>query len=512
MSVILQRLRNISSNYVGVVVRGLIVILLTPFVVRELGTSGYAVWVISQTIGYYLGFLDIGIVDAQVQRHSVLESRKQSGSLAKLHGTVLVFLLAAGLAALVLAILGSMLPSAAIFDIPPELHDQYAWVLRLIGLVVLFSFIESAADGIFEGYQRYDLMNAVGIVIAVLGAIATFMALYLGYGLLGLAGVRVAESAVGAAAKWFTVRRVFPASAIPTFGFDRASWRSIRSFSVWNSLNDIVTEGTAQLDKLLIPILLASALVTPYSLIVTLAALVFVVAEPITETVFPLAASRHGKGDTVALGVVLVRASKLVNTVTLPTTIVLLCFGTAILDLWIGPEYTSADPRVLWFTVLSFFLSTYFWSALAVLMGSGFVRQIFWASVLEVAIVLILILGLVPWLGLVGLALAGLIGNALIGFPCFIAGACKITGLGLGGFLWKTFAWPVIGSLPALFLGTWLARTVDVQSWFSMAASAGITGVCGILCVAWTTTSRWERARYGAIVRRLCSLQQPRVG
>jgi O-antigen/teichoic acid export membrane protein len=290
MSVIPQRLRNISSNYAGVVVHGLIVILLTPFVVRELGTSGYAVWIIIQTIGYYLGFLDLGIVDAQIQRHSVLTSRSQPSSLGKLHGTVLVFLLGAGAVAVVLALLASVLPSAELFDVPPDLHDRYAWVLRLIGLVVLFSFVEAAADGIFEGYQRYDLMTAVGIVVALLGAIATFAVLYLGYGLVGLASVRVAESALGAAAKWFTVKRVFPSSAFPKVRFDREAWRSIRSFSLWNSLNDIVTEGTAQLDKLLIPILHVSALVTPYSLIVTLAALIFVVAEPITETIFPLAA------------------------------------------------------------------------------------------------------------------------------------------------------------------------------------------------------------------------------
>jgi O-antigen/teichoic acid export membrane protein len=503
VSAILQKLRNVSSNYLAAIVHGLIIILLTPFVVHELGTPLYAVWVIVQTIGYYLGFLDLGVVDAQVQRHSVLAARNQSASLGELHGTVLVLFLGAGIVACVLATVVSVLPSAALLDIPPDARDLYAWVLRLIGLAVLLSFVEAAANGIFEGHQRYDLMNAVGIVVAVLGAIASFAVLYAGYGLLGLAVVRVAESALGAAGKWLTVRRVFPPSSFPKLGFDRASWRSIRSFSLWNSLNDIVTEGTAQLDKLLIPILLASALVTPYSLIVTVAALVFVVAEPITETLLPLAASRHGKGDTVSLGVVLERGSKLVNTVTLPTTIVLLCFGTAILDLWIGAEYTNADPRVLWFTVLSFFLSTYFWSALAVLMGSGLVKRIFWTSVLEVAIVLALILALTPRLGLAGLALAGLIGNALIGFAYFVAGACALARLKLAPYLWRTMGRPVIGGLPALIVGIWLAGNVDLDGWIGAAACVAATGLCGVVGVAWTTMSRWERARYAAAVRRV---------
>ncbi|HSG64282.1 MAG TPA: oligosaccharide flippase family protein, partial [Gammaproteobacteria bacterium] len=408
--------------YLAVAVHGLVIIVLTPFVVRELGTSLYAAWVIVQTIGYYLGFLDLGIADAQVQRHAVLSARNRSSELRALHGTVLVLFLGAGAAAVVLAAVISVLPSADLFDIPADSHGAYAWALRLFGLAVLFSFVEAAANGIFEGQQRYDLMNAVDIGVAILGALAIFVVLSLGYGLLGLAIVTVADGALGAAIKWATVRRAFPATSWPTLGFDGDTWRAIRGFSLWNSLNDIVTEGTAQLDKLLIPILLASVLLTPYSLIVMVAALVFVVAEPITEPIFPLAARQHGKGDTVSLGVVLARSSKLVNAVTLPTTIVLLCFGMTILDLWIGTEYTNVDPRVLWFTVMSFFLSTYFWSSLAVLMGAGLVKRIFWTSVLEVAIVLALILVLVPVLGLAGLALAGLIGNALIGFSRFVAG------------------------------------------------------------------------------------------
>lgn len=503
MSMILQRLRNVMSNYLGVIVHGLILILLTPFVVRELGTSLYAVWIIVETLCHYLGFFDLGVGDAQVQRHAVLSARHQTSALRTLHGTVLVLFLAAGAAAVVLATVVSVLPSAELLDIPPDAHDLYAWVLRLAALAVLFSFLEAAADGIFEGHQRYDLMNAVDIGVAVLGAIAIVAVLTLGYGLLGLASVRAAESALAAAGKWITVRRVFPPTSWPKLGFDRDAWRAIRGFSLWNSLNEIVTEGTAQLDKLVIPIVLASALVTPYSLIVTVAALVFVVAEPITETVFPLAASRHGKGDTAALGVVLERSSKLVNTVTWPTAIVLLCFGTAILDLWIGTEYTNADPRVLWFTVLSFFLSTYFWSALAVLMGSGHVKRIFWTSVLEVAIVLALILALTPGLGLAGLALAALLGNALIGFGCFVAQACTLVESKLLPFVWKSLARPVIGGLPALVLGVWLARNVDLSGWAATGACAAATGLTALLGIAWLTTSRWERARYAAIARRI---------
>src|SRR5690606_4223778 len=133
-------------------------------------------------------------------------------------------------------------------------------------------------------------------------------------------------------------------------------------FSFWNSLNDIVTEGTAHFDKLLIPILLGSALLTPYSLVLMIAAAVFIVAEPITDTYLPIAANRHARGDATGIGALLTRGTKLVNLATLPVLVVVLCFGQELLELWVGEAYTRVAPAVLWLTVINCYVSTYFWT------------------------------------------------------------------------------------------------------------------------------------------------------
>src|SRR5690606_10195424 len=133
--------------------------------------------------------------------------------------------------------------------------------------------------------------------------------------------------------------------------------------------------------------------------------------------------------------------------------VVVLCFGHELLELWVGEAYTRVAPAVLWLTVINFYFSTYLWTALSVLMGAGLVKRMFWASLLEVAIVLVLIVILVPRFGLPGLALGGLIGNVLIGFPYFIAKACRLGALGLGSFLAATMLRPAAGAAPALALG-----------------------------------------------------------
>jgi O-antigen/teichoic acid export membrane protein len=512
MSSVLQLFRNVSSNYLKVGIDGVIAIVLTPYLVQELGVAQYAIWIIVNTLGYYLGFLDLGVSDAQVQRHSVLQARGATVELGQLHGTVLVFFAAAGGLAFAVSIGVAALPSAELFDVPAELRGTFTLVLPLIGLAVFVSFLDAAFSGLFEGYQRYDLMNVIDIVVAVLEALATYAVLSAGYGMTGVAAVLAAGGAAALIVKAVIAWRVFPAYAFPRFGFHRDVWQAIRGFSLWNSLTDLVTEGTANFDKLLIPILLGSALVTPYSLVLTVAALVFVVAEPITETFFPIAARRHGSGDRVALGVLLTRGSRLVNVATLPVAAVVLCFGTAILDVWLGETVVDVAPSVLWFTALSFWFSTYLWTSLSVLMGAGEARMVFWTSVLEVAMVLALLLAFVPRLGLTGFALAGLVANVAIGLAFFTPRACRLAAIPHWRFLRDTLLVPVGAAVPALGLGLWLARTLHPQTLPTLALCVASTALVGGLSVGVVAASRWQRSRYFVAMHRVLRTRRARTG
>jgi len=53
-------LRNVASNWVGFALNAAVTLALTPFILRELGTARYGIWILtSSLIGYY-GLLDLG--------------------------------------------------------------------------------------------------------------------------------------------------------------------------------------------------------------------------------------------------------------------------------------------------------------------------------------------------------------------------------------------------------------------------------------------------------------------
>ena len=498
-----QFLRNVTSNYVVTGVDAVVFILLTPFVVHSLGIELYAVWVILQTLGNYLDFFDLGVPDAQIRWHARLHRKGDSEGLARLQGTVFVLYLVAGALAILTSIAIAILPTQQWLDVPKSASEDFVVVLLLVGLTAAFSFLETGFDGIFEGYQRYDLANAIHLVSAIVSAVLVVAALAGGFGIVALAVIACLDAAFSAAAKLIVAKRIFPPQSAPRLKFDRPTWQAIKSFSLWNCLDEFLTEGTAQFDRLLIPILLASALLTPYSLVVALAAAIFLLAEPITDTFLPIAASRHQDRNPQVMTTFLLRGTKLVTIATLPATFVVLFFGQPILNLWIGEAYTILHPSVLWFTATNFFFSTYLWTSLNVLMGAGDMKRLFRLSVVEIALVLALILLLVPKLALPGLALAGMIANIVTGLFLFIPAACKFTTLRPIEFVSRSLLPLMAASIPGLltawFLSHWLAPTTWAMTLVAI-ISTGVVTLGSLLLLG--TTPR-ERARYYVTAARI---------
>lgn len=501
-------LRNVGSNFFVSLVEAAILIILTPFVVRSLGVEQYAVWVIIQTIGYFLSFFDLGLPDAQVQRHAILYARGQLAKVGRLHGTVLIVFFGAGVAAFVAALgLGLALPTE-LLDLPPEGNPGfYLLLFALIGLSAWLSFLDLGLDGMFEGYQRFDLMNAIDVIIDIAAAICVVGALALGYGLIALALIELFAGLLGLVAKVLVARRSFPLQAFPVLRFDRESWLSVRGNSWWNCLNDFMTEGTAQLGKLAIPVLLGSALVTPYSLGVSLATAIFVLAEPLTDVFLPITAARYSSKDKEALTTLLVRGTKLVTMASLPIAIVVGLFGPEILDAWVGNEYVDLSRTFLAVTAADFFISAYLMTAMTLIMGAGGFRKLFLYSAIEVGSVLILIVALTPGWGLEGFAIAGLLANVATGLLLFLPAACQLTNLTTWRLLGITLVPMVLAAIPGVLVGAYLGDVLDSTNLIGL-----ITTIAGVLVLSVSLmlgfgSSGWERARYLVIFRRLSGFQ-----
>ena len=142
------------------------------------------------------------------------------------------------------------------------------------------------------------------------------------------------------------IRRIFPGVLQLDAGFSWRLWRRIRRYALWSYLDDLLVEGTAQLDKLLLAVFLPIVALTPYALSLSLAGVLFVAVGPMTETFFPMAASLRAGAQREDLARLLVDGSKLVTAIAAPLAIFFCCFGDWVLRLWV-PEGAASLPAGL---------------------------------------------------------------------------------------------------------------------------------------------------------------------
>jgi uncharacterized membrane protein YtjA (UPF0391 family) len=134
--------------------------------------------------------------------------------------------------------------------------------------------------------------------------------------------------------------------------------------------------------------------------------------------------------------------------------------------------------------------------------AAGIAVFLFWAFV--ILTVIFLILALVPRFGLPGLALAGLVANVLTGVAFYVPAACRLARVQASVLLVKALAQPAAACVPAaVFAYLVSVRFGPLESWPELLAAVGLTGLLALAAILVFSTTRWERSRYLATVRRV---------
>ena len=451
--------RNILSNYAASIVGGLIFIVLTPYVVGKLGIVGYGVWVLVGVIGYFINYLDFGLDDAQLKYIAEFDGSGDPDSVNRLLVTALSVHSLIGLGAFTITLLLAVLPAEQLFNVPAEAVPEFKIVLILLGINLLFGFPASVVEGVFEGFQRFDVANILNVSFAIGGAVATVVVLELGYGLVGLAGLEIVLTALGIGVDLYVIKRLFPDVSIRCLKIDSDIWSKMKSFGKWSFLDDMLTEGTAHLDKLILPVVLSVSLLTPYSLMMALAALVLFVSEPITDVFFPKAAELNARSELDQLQRLWGDGTRAVIAVATPVAVVAAIFGETILAVWVGSDFVALPEATLPLLVSNLYVSAVFWTATTLLLGLGLVRKVFWFSVFEVVLGLALILFLAPRYGIVGFVTGMLVANLAAAFLMAVPTTASALSQPMHTFLFRSLVAPMLACLPAF------AAALAVEFW-----------------------------------------------
>jgi O-antigen/teichoic acid export membrane protein len=428
------------------------------------------------TLLFYLRFLDFGFHNALVKYVAEYAERHDWPTINGLVAATTSVLCIAGVAALTLSggIAWLVVPMA--FHVPLERIAELQLATVLLGVDLLIAFPASVLAAVLEGRQRFDVLSGVSTVTTIVCAVLTVAGLGLGYGILALVSIEIVRTVLTATSLWIVLRRLSPDIRISCSKPGGPYLKRLRSYSTWTSLNELLAEGGAQVEKLLVPVMLSVSLLTPYSLICSVSAVIFLAVEPITDTFFPLSAAYHAGRNQERLRRLLLRGTKLVLAISLPLAVAVIAYGDEFIRLWIGQDHVTVPAGVAPLVVISFSVTAFILTATTILLALARVRQVFWMGISELVLAVALVLLAVPRLGLRGLAGSLMVANIVITFLWIVPYVCHLLSQSISDFLRQALIRPMAAAVPMAVTIVWLEQHLVGASLWWLSLKLAIAG------------------------------------
>jgi O-antigen/teichoic acid export membrane protein len=402
-------LRNSVSNWLGFAVQAATAFVLTPFVLASLGSSRYGVWMLVGTFTGYYGLLDLGFRAGLTQYLTRYLAKHDYEGLNKTASTGVVALACCGgVIVLAAVMLAALVP--VMFHVPDGLQGEVSWAILINGTAVGLQFCLFPFSAVFVATQRYDIANVIGISTRLLGAVGTYLALRSGYGLVGLSVVTAGANLLDYVLRWRLAHWILPQLRVSVRGAALAFCWPLLAFGLWNVAINASVQLTAFSGEIIVGAFMGTAAIAPYALALSLVTYYANLFVPIGTVFFPAATQLDAQRKEEELRALYLWGSKMLMLLAGTSAVVVAFLAGDFYRLWIGPgleeEGWTAPAALFRILLLGAACAAAQRVGYQVLMGARNLRLLAVLLGGEASCCIALALCLVPWLGLMGMAIA----------------------------------------------------------------------------------------------------------
>ncbi len=455
--------KNVFSNWAGFVVNIVVSFFLAPFMVHSLGDAGYGIWVLVGSLTGYLGVLDLGLRPAVIKFVAKYKALGDNQMINRIVNTILVILTIVA-AVVFLASLVLSYFAVGLFKIPVEFNGQFQLIIIIVGLNVALSFPFSVLRALLAAAERFDLGNAVQILVFLARSAFIVVFLKLGGGLVAVGVIVLAATVTESLWKARISFKLFPTLKLSRRLASCDTFKTVAAFSGYAFIMNIASRFSLQSNVVVIGAMLSAEAITSFSIGSTMIDYLLVLISYMSITVLPLASSLDAGQNLEKLRQLLIIGTKYCMIVLLPVSFAYLVIGETFINLWMGPQYGPASGQVLTILTCGYFGFLSQFVANAIFVGLGKLKLIAYVNIGLAVLTLGLSILLVRWFGINGAALGTAIPLIITGsifFPIYI---CRTLKLSLLHYIGKSYVRPLLASLPFLsiiLLGHYL---IDINS------------------------------------------------
>jgi O-antigen/teichoic acid export membrane protein len=330
--------------------------------------------------------------------------------------------------------------------------------------------------GVLEGLQRFTWLGIVQTGATLVRAGLIVWALQQGAGILAVGVITVAVNLISSLLYVGVVFRLCPGLHLRPSLARVSTLRTLAGFGLvtfWISIAQVLR---FQFDSLVIAAFLSLQAVTLFSVSSKLVSYVTEVVQAMAQIFTPMSSALDATGDRNGLRRVLLVSNRYSAFLILPMAAVLLFTGASILRVWVGPSYTVSYSVLVTLTIPT---ALYLAQAGSPKVLYGMAEHRMLAVVLGAEGVANLVLSslLAPRFGIDGVAVGTAVPLAATSLFFLPGHLCKLLDIRLRDFLFESYFYPVLCSLP-LCLTLWgLNRWVQPDTWATLLATLAAGGV-----------------------------------
>jgi len=338
--------RNTVSGALRLVVLAPIPFLLTPFLLRRVGTTGFGIWAVLLSLNGLTALADLGIVGTLTKHVSEHYTHRDYATLNRvINAGILMFSVIAMVCVLTVNAASGFLISV-FFRQSSLAIPQLQHVIRFLSLAIALNLLAFPFASVISGLQRLDLTNLLWALSTIMTASLAAIFVELGKGIPGLVDAIVLTSGILFLLNVVLAWRLLPQLRISPRLLRVADIKALSAFSVQVYVVQVMAAVYFHTEKLLLAHFAGPTPVGWYEIASDLALKIKNAPALLMTPLMPAAAELEARGDDARTSELYYRAHKYLAFIGIAIFTVVGLLAHRFIELWLGPGF-SATARAL---------------------------------------------------------------------------------------------------------------------------------------------------------------------
>jgi O-antigen/teichoic acid export membrane protein len=321
--------------------------------------------------------------------------------------------------------------------------------------------------------QRFDVLNAIDIPVALLRLLLIFLLVDEGTGLESLAVITLVSTVLALAAKALLTFHLDRSLRVGLHHLKGSAVKLLVNFGIWSWLLSVSRLVSSTYGPIVIGVQLGVASVTPYSIAARLVGLANALLMTASGVLTPVATSLHATDQLRQQQKLVLEGGKYCLGLSLFFVASFILLGEAFLDLWMGRLVAASYPALV-ILALGEALPLSQWAGSGMIVGMGRHRLLACAGLAENAAFVALACWLGDVYGLLGVCVAIAIPAFLFRGLFQLSVVCHAVEVPLERYVYEAMLPPALAALGPIIVLASFTYLRPVQGWLDLFAYASL--------------------------------------